>query len=208
MSDVPTPGPTATACPPSAGGDVDGDGVCGDDDNCPDDFNPDQSNLDGDALGDVCDDLDGFLNIRRTRIRQTASPGRGRIILRGDILLTLPDDEFDASGGVAVAVFDDLGLARLFEWDPSECTTHARSGRVTCRSGDKNLQGKFKPLKRHPERLSFSITFKKLDLEAPFGAPVMVVITDNPGVPMAGVDRMGIVTDCKSSKNSLSCKGS
>ncbi len=38
--------------------DRDGDGVPDDEDNCPDDANPDQSDLDGDLLGDVCDDDD------------------------------------------------------------------------------------------------------------------------------------------------------
>ncbi|MEM6965223.1 MAG: PA14 domain-containing protein [Bacteroidota bacterium] len=38
-----------------AGGDADGDGICGDDDNCPDDFNPGQADSDGDGIGNVCD---------------------------------------------------------------------------------------------------------------------------------------------------------
>ena len=38
------------------GGDVDGDGVCGDVDNCPEDANPDQTDTDGDGEGDACDD--------------------------------------------------------------------------------------------------------------------------------------------------------
>ena len=38
--------------------DRDGDGVPDDEDNCPDDANPDQSDLDGDLLGDVCDEDD------------------------------------------------------------------------------------------------------------------------------------------------------
>lgn len=182
--------------------------MCGDDDNCPDEFNPDQSNVDGDAVGDACDDFDGILDIRRARLRQTASPGRGRIILRGDVVLSLPDDEFDASEGIAVEVFDGLGLDLLFTWGPSECKTHPRSGRVSCRNGDRRFQGRFKPLKRRVGRLSFAITFKQLDLVAPFGAPVMIVITDNPPIPVIGVDRVGVVADCSSSKNSLSCKGS
>jgi hypothetical protein len=37
------------------GGDTDGDGVCDDVDNCPDVANPDQSDADGDGIGDVCD---------------------------------------------------------------------------------------------------------------------------------------------------------
>ena len=36
--------------------DADGDGYLTDDDNCPNDYNPNQSDLDFDGLGDVCDD--------------------------------------------------------------------------------------------------------------------------------------------------------
>jgi probable HAF family extracellular repeat protein len=40
--------------------DSDGDGILDNDDNCPDTPNPDQSDLDGDGIGDVCDpDVDG-----------------------------------------------------------------------------------------------------------------------------------------------------
>ena len=66
-------------------------------------------------------------------------------------------------------MFDGLGLNLLFTWGPEECTTHSKSGRVSCRSGDRTLQGRFKPLKRKVGRLSFAITFKKLNLMAPFG---------------------------------------
>jgi hypothetical protein len=38
-----------------AGGDFDGDGVLNENDNCPGDVNPDQSDTDGDGIGDVCD---------------------------------------------------------------------------------------------------------------------------------------------------------
>jgi hypothetical protein len=37
------------------GGDVDEDGVCADEDNCPNDPNPDQEDADEDGVGDVCD---------------------------------------------------------------------------------------------------------------------------------------------------------
>jgi hypothetical protein len=37
------------------GGDTDGDGVCDDNDNCPNDANPDQRDVDSDTAGDVCD---------------------------------------------------------------------------------------------------------------------------------------------------------
>jgi hypothetical protein len=37
------------------GGDTDGDGVCNDNDNCPEIYNPHQADSDGDSVGDVCD---------------------------------------------------------------------------------------------------------------------------------------------------------
>ncbi len=38
------------------GGDSDNDGICDDEDNCPGVNNPDQIDLDGDSIGDVCDE--------------------------------------------------------------------------------------------------------------------------------------------------------
>ena len=42
-----------TGC--GSSGDNDGDGICNNTDNCPDSFNPDQADSDGDGEGDVCD---------------------------------------------------------------------------------------------------------------------------------------------------------
>ena len=69
-------------------GDSDGDGICDDEDNCPDRVNPAQADADGDGIGDICDpcpflndvddDIDGVCNevdncptMPRTAIKQT-----------------------------------------------------------------------------------------------------------------------------------------
>ena len=56
MCEKPPPGGgIVVTCPGDAINDGDGDGVCGNVDNCPDLTNEDQANLDGDAFGDACE---------------------------------------------------------------------------------------------------------------------------------------------------------
>ncbi len=43
------------ACPNDPDNDADGDGVCGDVDNCPNGYNTDQADSDNDNIGDICD---------------------------------------------------------------------------------------------------------------------------------------------------------
>ncbi len=47
----------------SLGGDTDGDGVCNDEDNCPDTANANQVDNDNDGIGDVCDTVDPCGNL-------------------------------------------------------------------------------------------------------------------------------------------------
>ncbi|MBN2447927.1 MAG: thrombospondin type 3 repeat-containing protein, partial [Phycisphaerae bacterium] len=50
----------------SAPGDADGDGYLDGSDNCPQLYNPDQTDSDGDGVGDLCDNCDGVQNADQT----------------------------------------------------------------------------------------------------------------------------------------------
>lgn len=57
------------ACPYDAGGDIDGDGVCGDIDNCPDVANPGQVDKDGNGIGATCDPDDDAIRLTTNVVR-------------------------------------------------------------------------------------------------------------------------------------------
>lgn len=48
-------------CPIDAANDADSDGVCGDIDNCPNIFNPNQKDSDKNGIGDICDNCNFYL---------------------------------------------------------------------------------------------------------------------------------------------------
>ena len=67
-------------CPDDPYNDSDGDEICGDVDNCPEDANEDQSDIDGDGIGDVCDpvnDLPVDTGTSDTEVIDTGSSDTG-----------------------------------------------------------------------------------------------------------------------------------
>ena len=55
-------GDVCDICPLDANNDIDGDGVCGNIDNCPSVANPSQQDTDGDGIGDACDNCPTISN--------------------------------------------------------------------------------------------------------------------------------------------------
>jgi hypothetical protein len=182
--------------------DSDGDGICDQTDNCPDDANPDQRDLDGDSIGDACDDTDATaLQIKRARVRVSSSPGN--IVVKGEFQLTSPSDSFDASQGLEVEVLDDLSLDRVFTWPASSCINKS-SGFVYCKSADRAWRAVFAP--RGLSAYRFTLTLNRLsNLSGPFAPPLTVRIAHNPGELITGVDRVGSIAACRLATKGMRC---
>src|SRR5262245_16394589 len=142
----------AMACPE----DTDGDGVCDAIDNCPLIANADQADLDGDTIGDVCDDNDAELNPTRLELKRDASPTNDSSLyrIRGDFLTTPPIDTPTVAAGLRISLKDALGTSASSSWSPGDmppprCTT-ASSGKITCISADRNGKLSLVPVKAKP----------------------------------------------------------
>ena len=82
--------------------DTDGDGVCDIIDNCPLDANADQSDVDADLAGDVCDPVDGVITQPKVALRTQTLAIRGQA--KGLVLTTPPVSFFAVLTSVGIAM--------------------------------------------------------------------------------------------------------
>src|SRR4029453_8927739 len=87
----------AFACP----ADSDGDGTCDGLDNCPAAANANQSDIDGDLIGDACDDADAVLDLTSIQIKNAtnAAADNGAVKVKGRFDVAPPDDVFSPPPG-------------------------------------------------------------------------------------------------------------
>lgn len=202
----------AGVCVPGGGGDADGDGLCNAEDNCPAFANASQADLDGDDVGDACDANDRELNLVVVKVMRnvskTPSKQNGRIFLKGDFL-TLDEASFSASSGFLVRVQDGPGASLLdttFSWAPSDCQTNS-SGVIKCKTPDKRVQAVFNPIKGFPgAAYRFIMKMSRLGLPGPFAEPVTVTIVNQPATLVQGVDRVGVILDCRQINSGIVCR--
>lgn len=197
---TPSPLPTSGTC--GVGGDTDGDGVCDGEDNCPESANVDQADADDDGIGNVCDDADAELEIRRARVRG-GKAGKGEILAKGELTVA-PDAPFDPVLGVEVQVVDTLSLDRTIAFAPGDCAA-LRSGRVICKTPDGRSTARFTPLKAKPGQVRFDLRFQGETLTEPFAPALLLRITTDPANAPLGIDRVGSLDTCRVTTKSLLC---
>jgi hypothetical protein len=132
----------------------------------------------------------------------------GRIFLKGDFL-TLSEAPFGAASGFRVRIQDGPGASLLdvqFAWTPSDCQTNS-SGTIKCKSPDKRVQAVFSPIKGFPgAAYRFVMKMSRLGLPGPFAEPVLVTIVNQPAVLTEGVDRVGVILDCRQVNSGIVCR--
>jgi hypothetical protein len=169
--------------------------VCDAADDCPADPNPLQEDLDGDALGDVCDAVDAALFVERVRLRTGTA---GSVTLKGRFALGLAD-AFDAGTGVALTVGD--GVETVFHaWPAGECVPKA--GGVSCRSVDGLSRVRVWPQRSLPGGYRLAAKLRRLALAGSPAGPVTVTLTES----APRIDRAGTIAACTVKATGLACR--
>ena len=162
-----------------------------------------------------------FAELRLSRARLSANRStnpaapRGRIVVKGDFEVDLATGSFDPSAGVAVRVTDGLALDTDALPTPpgfaaSDCQVrvHAPTGvpnRIFCRTPDRSQRLVIRALRPYVpggmQAYRFVLSLVRLDIPAPFGAPIALELREAGGIFLGTID-----TNCRSTVSSLTCR--
>ncbi|MCC6850656.1 MAG: hypothetical protein IT294_19370 [Deltaproteobacteria bacterium] len=200
------------ACTDGGGGDVDIDGICATDDNCPVVPNADQADIDNDDVGNVCDPDDGPMNATSVDLKRSNNVGRpnGGVGLKGDVILD-PSQSLIASPKLTFTVTDSktpTPFSVTQTWTIGvDCVV--KGTRITCSTADKKFKARFKPFPKTPDVYRFSARFRKLATatDLVFEGPVTVVLTFGPPPPASGqFDLTSVISDCRATSSGIKCR--
>lgn len=177
-------------------GDTDWDGVCDDTDNCIFVENSDQSDLDGDSQGNSCDSHDGLVSVRRVIIWKSARRS-GRVRASGVV------NYLDVSNGLTLGFSDGLSMTAHGSVPSADCRNRKKN-RIVCLAHDKSTKVAFFPDRFTPERFRFKASLRKLAVDDPQAGPIVTSLAF--GLPVSGIDIIGVASDCREGKARLVCK--
>jgi hypothetical protein len=161
--------------------------------------NPNQSDIDHDGQGDVCDSTDAAFIVDYVRLRHSrATTPNGSIRVSGSTLTHPPADTISAAAGLVAALTDGTGDRRQFTWGSTQCLSSARG--ITCQSEDRTTRLRLRYLQGTQSLYEVELGARRLSLPPPLVGPVKVVITHN-----AGIDRVGSLASCRPTNSGVIC---
>ena len=176
--------------------DTDGDMVCDDVDNCPADPNPDQSDVDGDTIGDVCDPVDGVMLQPKVSLRVVTLAIRGQA--KAYVQTAPPVTTFEVTTSVAATIHDGGTTSLSATWPASECLVVRGSTR--CRSTDRSSILVMKPVRSVAGLFRMRVRTKQSVTGTSFPDPGTVELT------LGDVTYQGVATLCSIRANGLTCR--
>jgi hypothetical protein len=177
------------------GVDTDGDMVCDDVDNCPADPNPDQSDVDVDAIGDVCDPVDGVMLEPKVSLRVVTLAVRGQA--KAFVQTTPPATAFEVTTSVAATIHDAVNSLSVV-WAASECLMVRGSTR--CRTADRSALLVMKPVRSVAGLFRLRVRTKQSVTATSFPDPGTVELT------LGDVTYRGVATLCSIQAHGITCR--
>jgi hypothetical protein len=186
-------GSAAAVC---VGVDTDADGVCDDVDNCPADANADQSDVDFDATGDVCDPVDGEMAEPKVSLRLLTVSIRGQA--KGYVQTTPPLETFVVADTVSVTIRDGGSTVLTTTWPAEECTLVRTTTR--CRSDDRSALLVMKRVASVAGLYRMRVRTKQSQIATQFPGPGTVALTTG------DLTYLGAPTLCSVQARALTCR--
>jgi hypothetical protein len=177
-------------------GDADADTICDGVDNCPADANTDQSDVDGDSVGDVCDPVDRDMFQSKVKIKANMLGLLGQA--RSYFQLAPPATTVDVSNGFSVTIRDGGAATVPASWSAGDCI--AGNASIRCFSPDRTARLVLKASSSEPGLYRLRARVKDPAMVASFLAPATVELT------IGDLTYQDVATICVAKPRGLTCR--